>query len=53
LPFSSAEESAEVAEVMLAERLRQFPAGEYPYLVEVVGRQVGRFPTGSSRSLRG
>jgi AcrR family transcriptional regulator len=31
------EESAEVAETMMAEMLRQVPADEYPYLVEVVG----------------
>ncbi len=40
LPFETAEESAAVAEVMVAEMLRQFPADEYPYLVEVVGGYV-------------
>jgi AcrR family transcriptional regulator len=37
LPFEGAEESAEVAETMMTEMLREVPADEYPYLVEVVG----------------
>jgi AcrR family transcriptional regulator len=42
VPFEGAEEIAEVAEVMVEQMLEQFPADEYPYLVEVVGGYVAK-----------
>ena len=40
LPFETAEQSAAIAETMVAQMLEQVPADEYPYLVEVVGGHV-------------